>query len=79
MLQRFKEVYGEVDVLLVPGDLVAHGVSPHHDDATQADFDNVKANLQASSSIIEQYFPNTLVLTLIGNNDGYHSQAPDED
>lgn len=29
--------------------------------------------------MVEKHFPNTLVLTNIGNNDGYHSQAPDED
>ena len=80
MLQRFKKVFGDVDVLLVPGDHVAHKVSPHIDRSpTWADWDNVKANLNASAMMIEKYFPDTLVLTNIGNNDGYHSQAVKEE
>ena len=79
MLTRFTEVFGEVDVLLVNGDHVGHGIAPHHDVATKADWPVVRDNLQASAKLIEKHFPNTLVLTNIGNNDGYHSQAPDED
>ena len=31
MLQRFNEAFGQVDVILVTGDHVAHKVAPHHD------------------------------------------------
>lgn len=50
MLQRFTEAFGAVDVLLVTGDHVAHGVAPHYDESpTEADWEAVKANLQASA------------------------------
>ena len=29
MLKRFKDKFGEVDVLLAPGDTVGHGLAPH--------------------------------------------------
>jgi hypothetical protein len=29
MYEKFIELYGEVDVILVPGDMVGHGVTPH--------------------------------------------------
>lgn len=74
MLQRFKEKFGAIDVLLVTGDHVAHGVAPHIDESpTWADWDAVKANLQASAQLVQKHFPDTLVLSTIGNNDGYHS------
>ena len=38
MLTRFTEVFGDVDVLLVNGDHIAHGIAPHHDVATEADW-----------------------------------------
>ena len=33
LLQRFTEVFGHVDVILVPGDHVAHKVAPHLDES----------------------------------------------
>ena len=65
-------------MLLVTGDHVAHDIAPHMDDITsQAElleaWDGVKTNLEAAALVVEEYFPNTLVLTDIGNNDGYHS------
>lgn len=75
MLRRFQEAFGSVDVLLVTGDHVAHDVAPDFGAATSKDWDAVKANLQASAQLIQKYFPDTLVLTSIGNNDGYHNQA----
>ena len=50
MLQRFKKVFGEVDVLLVTGDHIAHDIAPHIDEITSEaqlseSWDAVKANL----------------------------------
>ena len=78
MLQRFNEAFGEVDVLLVTGDHVAHDIAPDMDDITSEAqlseaWDAVRTNLEATAQVIEKYFPNSLVLTDIGNNDGYHS------
>jgi hypothetical protein len=48
MLTRFKDVFGEVDVLLVPGDHVAHQVSAKDNDPTGAEYQAVKNNLVAT-------------------------------
>ena len=54
MLRRFNEVFTNVDVILVTGDHIAHKVSPHLSDegATKAQWDAVKANLEASANLI---------------------------
>ena len=78
MMQRFKDAFGEVDLILAPGDAVAHKVAPHHDEVESPDWDPVKMNLKESASILTSYFPDTMVLWSVGNNDGWHSQAPDE-
>ena len=33
MFQRFTEVFGTVDVIIVTGDFVAHRIAPEHKDA----------------------------------------------
>ena len=73
MLTRFSESFGDVDVLLVTGDHVAHDIAPDLDEATKADAKKVIANLRATSDLVKKHFPETMVLTTIGNNDGYHS------
>ena len=78
MLTRFTESFGTVDVLVVTGDHVAHDIAPDLGNASLTDENNVKGNLQATSDMVRKHFPDTLVLTTIGNNDGYHSQAIDE-
>ena len=78
MMQRFKDAFGDVDLILAPGDAVAHKVAPHHDEVESPDWDPVKMNLKESASILTSYFPDTMVLWSVGNNDGWHSQAPDE-
>ena len=79
MLRRFKEKFGEVDIVLVPGDSVAHGVAPHIEDVKLPDdWTAVKGNLAASTDLLLKYFPDTPTLLVVGNNDGYHSQAVPE-
>lgn len=67
-------------MVFVVGDHVSHDVdSPNHDDSTEASYQNTKNNLAASNSLIAKYFPNSIVLPNIGNNDGrYHQNAIDE-
>ena len=45
MLQRFNQAFGSVDVILVTGDHVGHGISPHLGSETPAAFELVKENL----------------------------------
>ena len=35
--------------------------------------------MEVSAGVLKKYFPNTMVLWSVGNNDGYHNQAPDEE
>ena len=78
MLRRFTEAFGEVDFILLTGDHVAHGVAPKHGKAKEGDSDKLKANIEATFAIVQKHFSDTLVLPCVGNNDGWHSQAPDE-
>ena len=81
MYTRFKEVYGTVDVILVPGDSAAHKVaaSKEGDDPTRSHYTAVKANLAATFAKFQEHFPNTVILPTFGNNDGrYHDEAIDE-
>ena len=80
MYTRFREVFGVPDVLLVPGDSVAHGISVSiGSDPTGAMYTKLKANLTATFKEIAKYFPDTIVLPTYGNNDSrYHDAAIDE-
>ena len=81
MFTRFKEKFGQVDFILVPGDSVAHKVAAtaEGDDPTGSSYAAVKANLKATFGKFQQHFPNTVILPTFGNNDGrYHDEAIDE-
>jgi hypothetical protein len=80
MLERFQKTFGEVDLLLIPGDHVAHQVSAKTDDPDGTAYAAVKQNLADTWAYFSEYFPKTISLPTIGNNDGrYHNQAIDED
>ena len=80
MLQRFNEKFGKVDVLLVTGDHTAHGVSAEEDDDhSGAEYEAVKNNIKQSFDLLKEYFPDTIILPAIGNNDGrFDDSAIDE-
>lgn len=66
---------------MICGDHVAHKISaPTEEDDPNGDYYTaVKENISAVYQVITKYFPNTIVLPTIGNNDGrYHSIAIDE-
>lgn len=80
MLQRFNDQFGKVDVLIVTGDHVAHGVSAKDPDSTGAEYKAVKKNISATFELLRTYFPDTIIFPAIGNNDGrFHDSAIDED
>jgi hypothetical protein len=59
MLTRFKEKFGPVDVIIVPGDSVSHKTSASEEgqDPTGSAYAAVKANLQATFSKLVEHFP----------------------
>ena len=81
MFTKFSDSFGAVDVILVPGDSVAHKIaaSAVGDDPDYAHYEAVKANLVATFAKFKEYFPTTMILPTFGNNDGrYHDEAIDE-
>ena len=81
MFARFVDKFGKPDVLLIPGDHAAHNVSAKTEgsDPSGAAYAAVKNNIAAVYKLVAKYFPETIVLPTIGNNDGrYHSLAIDE-
>jgi len=79
MLTRFNEKFGKVDVLLVTGDHTAHSVSAKDSDPTGSEYKAVKNNISQSFKLLQEFFPDTVILPAIGNNDGrFHDSAIDE-
>lgn len=81
MLTRFKEKFGAVDVIIVPGDSVSHktSASAEGQDPTGSAYTAVKANMQATFAKLVEHFPSTVIIPTFGNNDGrYHDEAIDE-
>lgn len=81
MIARFKEQFGAVDVLIIPGDSVAHKVSATTGttDVNGVAYAAVKKNLEATFTKLAEAFPDTLIVPTFGNNDGrYHDEAIDE-
>jgi len=81
MFTRFLDKFGKPDVLLIPGDHVAHNVSAKTvtSDPTGSIYAAVKNNIASVYQLVNKYFPETMVLPTIGNNDGhFHNMAIDE-
>jgi hypothetical protein len=72
MFTHFRDTFGDVDFILVPGDSVAHRVAAPNGgpDTDSIHYDAVKENLKATFAKFKEYFPNTMILPTIGNNDG---------
>jgi hypothetical protein len=78
MLKKLKSTGQKFDAILVPGDLVAHGV-PMTPDAPGGNYTLLKETLARVAQSFIEYFPDTLVLPSMGNNDGkYHYDAIDK-
>ena len=81
MFTRFLDKFGKPDVLLIPGDHAAHGVAVKKggSDPTGSQYVALKENIAAVYQLVAKYFPETIVLPTVGNNDGhFKDQAIDE-
>ena len=70
MYTRFKEVWGQPDVILFQGDHVTHGLDTsggYPDDHTK--YEILKTTLKANAQLLSKHFPDTLVLPVVGNHD----------
>lgn len=78
MLKKLKANGEKYDAILVPGDLVAHGV-PLTPGADGGNYTLLKETLARVAEKFIEYFPDTPVLPSMGNNDGkYHYQGIDK-
>jgi hypothetical protein len=60
---------GKFDFILVPGDLGAHGVPLDPTDPSLGNYTLLKETIQTVASTFAAYFPDTVVIPTIGNND----------
>ena len=78
MLKKLKATGEKYDAILVPGDLVAHGVPLSPSDSS-GNYTLLKETLARVAQSFIEYFPDTLVLPSMGNNDGkYHYEGIDK-
>jgi len=81
MLEAMKRDYGEdLDVILVMGDMVGHSNTQELDPEKPiliGDYDDVIDILTSVSYILHEYFPDVLILPVIGNNDTKYHYMPE--
>jgi hypothetical protein len=78
MFRRFNDTWGQPDVLLYNGDHVTHGLSWFSDDSP-GDYNILLQSLGELANMFSNYFPNSMILPTIGNNDNkYHDSATTE-
>jgi hypothetical protein len=71
-----RETYGNVDAILVQGDMLVHGLSVYSS-STPNNWQNQKPVVQAMLNAFKVKFPDTPLLVSIGNNDVLvHYSAP---
>ena len=70
MMKKMKEVNPDLDVVLVPGDLVTHALPIGYSQHSQRDvYEKIKGVIDTVSELFETYFASAIVLPTIGNND----------
>ena len=71
----------DLEVILVPGDIVTHGLAQNLGTFSQDIYEQLLETLKSVSELFETYFSDILVLPIIGNGDTkYNYQPPvDED
>jgi sphingomyelin phosphodiesterase acid-like 3 len=74
VLSKMVEDQPNLDVLFLPGDVVAHHYNSSLDDHSSGkSYEKVLEITAQVAELIREYFPDTIVLPVIGNNDPkYH-------
>ncbi|CAI2369527.1 unnamed protein product [Moneuplotes crassus] len=78
MLDKLDEIDPDIDVLLVSGDFIAHGIAVEITDKVHDQYQILKDSIsEVFLEMINKKFPNAIVLPAIGNNDiKYHYVSP---
>ena len=72
-----KQQNPDLDVILVPGDLITHGLSSDDTEEGVDMYGRLTDTLDAVSELFETYFSSVIVLPTLGNNDTeYHYNPP---
>jgi hypothetical protein len=73
MIKLLKRDIGSMDVLLIPGDMIAHGVPLDIANPKKGDYTLLKEIMTEAADVVFDNLPNTLVIPVLGNNDyKYH-------
>ena len=68
----------DLEVILVPGDIVTHGLAQDIEGSSKELYQQLLDTLDTVSGLFEKYFSQVLVLPTVGNNDTkYHYQPPE--
>ncbi|CDW74027.1 UNKNOWN [Stylonychia lemnae] len=79
-LDKISSSEGHLDFIIMPGDLVAHGLPLDPSNPKKGNYELLKQTISSVSQTFAKYFPNTFVLPSLGNNDPkYHYMALNED
>lgn len=71
-----KESESNLDFIMIPGDLVAHDVCLDPKDPSVGNYQLLKQTLSTVAQTFAKYFPNTILIPTLGNNDPkYHYEG----
>ena len=78
-MKKINQTEGNIDYLLLTGDTVGHYVSIKRPAPDKPElYSHLKLIHQKAADYLAKYFPNTVVLKTLGNNDiKNHYQSPD--
>ena len=72
-LKKIESSECEISFIIVPGDMVAHGIPLDPADPSVGNYDLLKQTLKTVAAYFAEYFPNLIVIPTFGNNDSkYH-------
>lgn len=70
MLEDMDSYYNsnnEVDVVVMSGDFVVHGLASH--DPTKTNWDTMKETIKAATDRVKDKLPKAYIIPCVGNND----------
>lgn len=74
-----KEAWGKPDIVLVTGDMVAHWIA-YNPRMAAPRYELLKEILDMNAQLLNEYFPDSIVIPTLGNNDNkVHDEATNTD
>lgn len=79
MLHQATQTIEDPDIILLPGDFVAHDIAADAHDNITGNFTLVKDTISKVFQEIRSFYPNALILPTLGNNDVKNHYQPPTD